>query len=186
MMTIFSHLSRRLFAVGCVALFGLGAGIGTAVAAEPDFRFPSIDGGEIDLGAWHGSPILVVNTASLCGYVGQFDDLQALQDRYGAAGLKVLAVPSDDFAQELADAGAVKSFCDANFDLTLPMTDIQHVKGPEAHPFYLWVADQTGFVPGWNFNKVLLDADGQVVDTWGAGTSPLSAVMIGRIEALLP
>jgi glutathione peroxidase len=155
-------------------------------AANPDFQFPSIDGGEIDLADWRGGPVLVVNTASLCGYAGQFDDLQILQDRYEMAGLKVLAVPSNDFDQELADAQAVKAFCAANFDLTLPMTDIQHVKGALAHPFYVWLEQSRGFVPGWNFNKVLLDANGSVVNVWGATTAPLSSVMTEQIEALLP
>lgn len=175
---------RRLALTLFVAAVTLAQG---AHAAEPPaFQFPSIDGGDIALSDWRGAPVLVVNTASLCGYVGQLDDLQTLQDRYGAAGLKVLAVPSDDFAQELATAGEVKSFCETNFDLTLPMTDIQHVKGAEAHPFYQWVAGETGFVPAWNFNKVLLDGNGQVVETWGAGMSPLAGVLTRRIEALLP
>jgi glutathione peroxidase len=178
--------AQRSFATGTILLAVVLLTASPTVATEQGFVFPSIDGGQIDLADWRGKPVLVVNTASLCGYVGQFDDLQALQDRYGPAGLKVLAVPSDDFAQELADAGEVKSFCDANFDLTLPMTDIQHVKGAQAHPFYVWVADQTGFVPRWNFNKVLLDGEGRVVDTWGAGTSPQSPEMTNRIEALLP
>jgi glutathione peroxidase len=185
MPTPLSHM-QRAFAGGTVLLSAFLFAASPSVATEQGFSFPSIDGGQIDLADWRGKPVLVVNTASLCGYVGQFDDLQALQDRYGPAGLKVLAVPSDDFAQELADADEVKSFCAANFDLTLPMTDIQHVKGAQAHPFYVWVADQTGFVPRWNFNKVLLDGDGRVVDTGGAGTSPQSPEMTNRIEALLP
>jgi glutathione peroxidase len=171
---------------GIIAVLIVLFGAFGAKAVEPAFRFASIDGGEIDLAKWRGSPILVVNTASLCAYAGQYDALQTLQDRYGAAGLKVLAVPSDDFKQELDDAKAVKSFCAANFDLTLPMTDITHVKGHEAHPFYAWLATQYGFVPAWNFNKVLLGPDGAVVATWGAPTEPLSPKVTERIEALLP
>lgn len=159
---------------------------GPLAAAEPAFRFASIDGGEIDLADWRGGPVLVVNTASLCGYSGQYDDLQTLQDTYGPRGLHVLAVPSDDFAQELDNAAEVKSYCDANFDLSLPMTDITPVLGQAAHPFYRWMADMHDFQPRWNFNKVLLAADGSVEDTWGASTSPLSRRMTDRIEALLP
>lgn len=110
-----------------------------AVAASPlfaGFSFPSIDGGTIDLDDYAGKPVLVVNTASLCGFAGQFDDLQDLHDTYAARGLVVLAVPSDDFRQELASAAEVKEYCAANFDLTIPMTDITHVTGAEAHPFY--------------------------------------------------
>ncbi len=178
---------RRVLQSGrhLVALLAVLLTAAAAQAAEPAFRFPSIDGGEINLADWRGSPVLVVNTASLCGFAGQFDTLQTLQDRYGPEGLHVLAVPSDDFNQELADAGAVKEFCAMNFDLTLPMTDITRVRGEGAHPFYVWLAETSGFVPRWNFNKVLLGPDGQVVATWGASADPLSPGITEQIEALL-
>lgn len=154
-------------------------------AALAGFSFPSIDGGTIDLDAFKGRPVLVVNTASLCGFAPQFDDLQALHDEYAKRGLVVLAVPSDDFRQELASAEEVKSFCATNFDLTIPMTDITHVTGDQAHPFYQWLAETEGFTPGWNFNKVLLDGDGQVVETWGSVMRPTAEPVVSRIEALL-
>ena len=164
-----------------VATFGLAF----AAAAADGFRFASIDGGEIDLVDWRGKPVLVVNTASLCGYAGQFDALQDLQDRYGDAAL-ILAVPSGDFDQELASEKEVKDYCTLTFDITLPMTEITHVRGPEAHPFYDWVKAETGFVPRWNFNKVLIAPDGTIAGTWGAGVKPESAAIAGRIEAMLP
>jgi glutathione peroxidase len=111
--------------------------------------------------------------------------LQALYDTYRDRGLVVLAVPSDDFNQELSDARAVKEFCAVNFGLTLPMTDITHVKGAEAHPFYARVKSETGFQPAWNFNKVLLDGSGQVVGTWGSSVTPQSAKITDAVEALL-
>lgn len=154
--------------------------------AAAGFTFTSIDGGQIALDDWRGGPVLVVNTASLCGFAGQFDDLQALHDELGPRGLHVLAVPSDDFKQELASEDEVKRYCAANFDLTLPMTEITVVTGPAAHPFYRWLAETRGFEPGWNFNKVLLGPDGTVVDTWGSGPKPLGKAIRGRIEALLP
>ncbi len=165
-----------------VGIFLAGAfGTGAAMA----FTFDSIDGGKLDTDAWLGRPVLVVNTASLCGFTPQYDDLQALHDRYSAKGLVVLAVPSNDFNQELATGAEVKDFCDANFDLTLPMTEISHVKGPEAHPFYKWVKSTNGFVPGWNFNKILLGPDGQVLGTWGSPTKPGSQAIVGLIEPYL-
>lgn len=148
------------------------------------FRFQSIDGGTIALDDWKGKPVLVVNTASLCGYAGQYDDLQAMHEAYGSA-LLVLAVPSDDFSQELDDEQAVKEYCAVNFDLTLPMTVITPVRGSGAHPFYKWVAAETGWSPGWNFNKVLIGPDGQIAGTWGAGASPRSAQIEGKITAML-
>ena len=150
------------------------------------FTFPSIDGGKIDLDAFKGRPVLVVNTASLCGFAPQFDDLQSLHDSYADRGLVVLAVPSDDFRQELASGAEVKEYCAVNFDLTIPMTDITPVLGDGAHPFYKWLADTEDFTPGWNFNKVLLDGEGTVVATWGSVMRPTAQPVISRIEALLP
>ena len=150
------------------------------------FSFTSIDGDTIDLDDWAGKPVLIVNTASLCGFSGQFDDLQALHETYGPRGLLVLAVPSDDFNQELGSDAEVAKYCATNFDLTLPMTTITPVRGAKAHPFYLWMKAQKGFEPRWNFNKVLLGPDGQVIDTWGSMPKPTGAVIRGAIEAQLP
>jgi glutathione peroxidase len=171
---------RQIAVAALVAAFSL-----FPAAAIAGFSFTSIDGGQIDLDDWRGHPVLVVNTASLCGFTGQYDDLQTLQDTYGAQGLKVLAVPSNDFAQELGDEAAVKEFCEVNFDLTIAMTEITAVTGAKAHPFYAWVKDSSGFEPGWNFNKVLIGGDGAVVATWGSGPKPTSAAITKKIEALL-
>lgn len=171
------------FLTSLMTAFGLVFAASMALAAE-GFRFASIDGGEIDLADWRGKPVLVVNTASLCGYAGQFNDLQALHEQFGDRTL-ILAVPSNDFEQELADEAAVKEYCAMTFDLTLPMTEITHVKGAEAHPFYALVRAQTGFVPRWNFNKVLIAPDGSIAATFGAGVKPESAAIAGRIEAML-
>lgn len=149
------------------------------------FTFTSIDGGTINLDQYRGHPVLVVNTASMCAYTPQYDDLQALYDTYSAKGLTVLAVPSDDFAQELATGEQVKEFCSVNFNLTLPMTDITHVKGGDAHPFYQWLAKDTGFVPQWNFNKVLIGPEGEILGTWGSSVKPASGAIVSQIEAHL-
>ncbi|MEM8957374.1 MAG: glutathione peroxidase [Pseudomonadota bacterium] len=154
-------------------------------SAARDFTFASIDGGEISLAAFRGQPVLVTNTASMCGFTPQYDGLQSLHERYGPRGLVVLAVPSADFNQEYADAAQVKEFCEVNFSLTLPMTDITRVKGRDAHPFYQWVRSETGFVPRWNFNKVLLDGEGAVVATFGSTDRPTSPKVTSQIDALL-
>lgn len=168
------------------AVIGLLAGAHPqGLAAGQEFSFASIDGGELSLSDWRGQPVLVVNTASRCGFTPQYDDLQALHDRFGAQGLVVLAVPSDDFQQELASAQEVKEFCAVNFDLTLPMTDITHVKGDAAHPFFRWLAAEHGFTPGWNFNKVLIGPEGEVVGTWGSTVKPTSSAIVSKIEPLL-
>ncbi len=155
-----------------------------ALSAGP-FTFPSIDGGSLSTADWAGQPVLVANTASLCGFTPQYDDLQDLWERYRNAGLVVLAVPSDDFRQELGDEAQVKEFCEVNFGLDFPMTEITHVRGAQAHAFYKWLAEAHGFTPSWNFNKVLLDGEGQVVATWGSGTRPTSREITGAVERLL-
>ena len=172
-------------------LVGYGMAVASLVAtgvplqAAESFTFASIDGGEIDLADFAGKPVLVVNTASLCGFADQFDGLQTLHERFGPQGVLVLAVPSDDFNQELADEAAVKEYCAVTFDLTLPMTEITPVRGGSAHPFYAWVRAETGFAPRWNFNKVLLAPDGTIDATFGSGVEPESDQIAGRIEALL-
>lgn len=155
------------------------------VAAPLSHAFPSIDGGMLDLSQWEGQPVLVVNTASRCGFTGQYEGLQALYDRYRDRGLVVLAVPSDDFRQELGSAEEVKEFCELTYGIDFPMTDISRVKGPDAHPFYREVRDATGFEPGWNFHKVLIGRDGQVVGTWGSGTRPMSRPITQAVEGQL-
>ena len=159
---------------------------GPLAAATDAATFKSIDGGTLSLDAWKGQPVLVVNTASMCGYTPQFTALQELYDLYRDRGLVVLAVPSDDFNQELGSADAVKDFCELQYGIDLPMTDITHVRGDGAHPFYKDVLAQSGFVPGWNFNKVLIDGRGRVVGTWGSPVQPMSDAIVAPIEALLP
>ena len=155
-----------------------------ALADQPAFTFPSIDGGSYSTADWRGKPVLVVNTASQCGFTPQYDNLQALSDRYAGRAV-VLAVPSDDFAQELASEAEVKEFCALNFDLTLPMTTIQHVAKGDLHPFYDWLSKAHGFTPGWNFNKVLLDADGAFVQGWGSAVKPDAKPITTAIDAVL-
>jgi glutathione peroxidase len=156
-----------------------------ALAAGVGGRFASIDGGEIALEDWRGKPVLVVNTASRCAFTRQYDGLQALYDSYRDRGLVVLAVPSQDFRQELATSEQVAEFCALNFDLDLPMTEITSVRGGDAHPFFKEVKAATGFEPSWNFNKILIDPAGEVAGTWGSMTRPESREITDRIESYL-
>ena len=156
-----------------------------ALAREVGGTFASIDGGTLSLEDWRGGPVLVVNTASQCAFTRQYRGLQDLYDRYRDRGLVVLAVPSDDFRQELDSNAAVKEFCELQYGIDMPMTGITRVKGTGAHPFYRTLAAETGFAPGWNFNKVLLGPDGSVVATFGSNVKPLSQAITGKVEALL-
>lgn len=171
-------------AAGAMCLLSQGA---RAEAVMPrGLRFPSIDGGELSLDKWAGRPILVVNTASRCGFTGQYDGLQALYDRYREQGLIVLAVPSDDFRQELSSAEAVKEFCEINFGLDLPMTDITHVRGRKAHPLFAWLREAHGYRPKWNFHKALISGEGRFIAGWASQVQPTAPAIVTAIEAVLP
>lgn len=167
----------------CTALALLPAS--PALSADaPSFRFASIDGGDIELADWRGKPVLVVNTASMCAFTPQYDALQALHERLGDKAL-VLAVPSDDFGgQELGSEAEVKEFCEANFGLTLPMTEITRVRGRDAHPFYRWAADQ-GVAPRWNFHKILLDGRGGIAGDFPSSVRPDDPALMAAIQAAM-
>ncbi len=171
---------KRLTAVLLSMALASAAGAGAR-----DHTFANIDGGTLEMSDWAGQPVLVVNTASQCGFTGQYAGLQELYDTYRDDGLVVFAVPSDDFNQELGSAEEVKEFCEMNYGLDMPMADITRVKGNKAHPFYKEVRAETGFTPRWNFNKVLIGPDGHVVETWGSRTKPMSSEITGAVEALL-
>lgn len=172
---------------------GHGAGVDTSgsdasagTEQTPSFHFASIDGGTLDTADWRGHPVLVVNTASLCAFTPQLEGLQALHEAYAGRGLVVLAVPSDDFNQELATGAEVAEFCELTFGLTLPMADITSVRGAGAHPFYRWLAESHGIRPVWNFSKVLIGPDGLPVQNWAPTVAPGSAAIRRAIEAALP
>lgn len=162
-----------------------------AAAAAPvtahDFTFESIEGGDLPLSDFAGSTVLLVNTASLCGFTPQYEGLQALYDKYRDRGLVVLGVPSDDFGgQEYDSAAEIKQFCEINYGITFPMTDKVRVKGEDAHPYYQWVAAQGRMkLPRWNFYKHVIDADGNLVDWFASTTSPDSSKVIEAIEKQL-
>ena len=153
-----------------------------------DFVFPALDGGEIALADYRGRALLLVNTASECGYTPQYADLQKLWSDYRERGLTVLAVPSNDFGQqEPGDAAQIKSFCDTTYQIDFPMTAKQQVIGGEAHPFYRWIAEEIGEVaaPRWNFHKYLIAPDGSLAGLWPSDVGPLDPEITGAIEDAL-
>mgnify|MGYP001181785408 FL=1 len=173
----------------CVIILGASLGMNVftniAVAEMPYVEFPSIDGGILETAEWRGKPYLVVNTASRCGFTGQYSAMQELYNKYRDKGFRLLAVPSDDFNQELNTDAEVKDFCELNYDLDMPMTSRLSIRGSKAHPFYRAVKSQSGFVPLWNFSKVLIGADGKLLGTWGPLTKPMSPKITKLIEAAL-
>jgi glutathione peroxidase len=192
MITSYRRMMRKLtyrFLL-LLALFMLKGGIMPAAAASTahDFSFTSIDGGDLSLKTYRGKVVLLVNTASMCGFTGQYEGLQSLWTEYKDKGLVVLGVPSDDFGgQELDDAAQVKEFCTLNYGIDFPMADIVRVKGPNAHPYYKWVADAHGglAVPRWNFHKHVIDGNGDLVDWFASTTGPKSGRLRKAIETAL-
>lgn len=175
-------------AIGAAALFMATKPIFEAAADAPntahDFAFTGIDGADLPLADFKGRPVLVVNTASRCGFTPQYDGLQALWSRYRDQGLVVIGAPSNDFNQELESEAAVKEFCAVNFALDFPMTEILQVKGPGAHPFYAWAAREVG-APRWNFFKYLIDAEGRILDLYPSHIGPDHPKLIAAIDAQL-
>lgn len=149
------------------------------------FTFTALDGSRIDLADWRGQPVLVVNTASLCGFTRQYNDMQAVYERYGPQGLVVLAVPSDDFRQELSSNEEVAEFCRVQTGLTFPITQITPVRGGDAHPFFQWLSETHGHVPTWNFNKALIGPEGDLLGFWGSNTRPTARAITGPIRSAL-
>jgi glutathione peroxidase len=150
-----------------------------------DFSFPSIDRGMLNLASFKGRVLLVVNTASFCGYTYQYEGLEKLHQAKSAAGLTVIGVPSQDFNQESAENGDVKTFCDTHFGIDFPLAAISHVRGVKASPFYAWVNTQKGWAPSWNFNKVLIGRDGGILGTYGSGDEPGGSTITTAIDAAL-
>jgi len=168
----------------------LAAAMGVGMAADKealawDFGFPSIDEGRLDFAAYKGRVLLVTNTASFCGYTYQYEGLEKLHKTAAPRGLTVIGVPSQDFNQESADNGTVKTFGEATFGVEFPMAGITHVRGAQAAPFYTWVREQRHWEPAWNFNKVLIGRDGRIVGTFGSGDEPQGAKLSAAIEAAL-
>jgi glutathione peroxidase len=136
--------------------------------------------------AYQGKVILVVNTASKCGFTGQYEGLEALYAKYRDRGLVVLGFPSNDFAnQEPGTEEQIKEFCRLTYSVQFPMFEKIHVKKGSADPFFQYLAEQTGVYPKWNFYKYLIDRDGNVVDYFASITSPQSKKMVQAIERLL-
>lgn len=161
------------------------------MSAEEDayrFEFVALDGGTLPLGAWRGQPVLVVNTASYCGYTPQYAELEALWRQYRARGLVVLGVPSNDFGrQEPGTASEIAAFCQTRYGVDFPLAQKSRVTGPDAHPFYRWIAESLGEagVPRWNFHKYLIGPDGALAGAWPAQVAPCDPRIIAEIEPLL-
>ncbi len=152
-----------------------------------DFSIESISGGEITLADYKNKVVLLVNTASQCGFTPQYAGLQKIYDRYKNDGFVVLGVPSDDFNQELSSDDDVKKFCEIRYGVNFPLTSIQKIKGESAHPLYKWISGNTSVIgqPRWNFHKYLIGKDGKIVNWFSSMTSPTSEGLLKQVEEAL-
>lgn len=185
-------MDRRTFMTATsvlAATLGLGGRVKASTAGSAhDFSFDLTNGERLELSDLRGKAVLVVNTASKCGFTKQYGPLQALHQRFQDHGLVVIGVPSSDFgSQELTTDAEISQFVSQSFSVTFPITTKTKVKDPGAHPFYQWAGQQVGFLgrPKWNFHKYLIDGDGQMVNWFSTMTSPDAPSLHSAIEAVL-
>ncbi|MBL8952275.1 MAG: glutathione peroxidase [Myxococcaceae bacterium] len=153
-----------------------------------DFNVKSIDGKDVPLSSYKGKALLIVNTASECGYTPQYEGLQKLYDAYKAKGFEVLACPSNDFGgQEPGSNADVKKFCTLKYKTTFPLFSKVAVKGDAAEPLYKFLqgAPKNGGPVKWNFHKFLVDAKGDLVGSYPSNVEPESAELKKAVEAAL-
>ena len=152
-----------------------------------DFKIDGISGKVLDLDQYKNKVVLLVNTASYCGFTKQYADLQKLWDQYNSKGLIIIGVPSNSFNQEKKSEEDVKSFCEVNFSINFPLTSITDVKGDNAHEIFKWAEKNHGksAVPKWNFHKILINKQGKIEETFSSFTNPTSNKLIKKIENIL-
>ena len=152
-----------------------------------DLKIEGISGETINFRDFKNKVVLVVNTASYCGFTKQYEDLQNLWVKYNKKGLIVLGVPSNSFNQEKKKNSEVKEFCEVNFNITFPLTVITEVKGKNAHELFKWAKANHGnsAVPKWNFHKILINKEGKIEETFSSFTKPLSNKIVNKINSIL-
>ena len=180
---------RKIIIIGItiVMLFFKNSAIANYDKIFYDFNIESISGEIIKLEEYKNKVVLVVNTASYCGFTKQYKDMQELWDKYKSKGLVVIGVPSNSFNQEKKDDNKVKEFCEVNFNINFPISTITEVKGDNAHEIFKWAKKNYGksAVPKWNFHKILINKKGKVEETFSSFTKPTSKNIIKKIEEIL-
>ena len=152
-----------------------------------DFKIKSISGEMINFDKYKNKVVLVVNTASYCGFTKQYEELQELWEKYKSKGLIVLGVPSNSFNQEKENDTEIKKFCEVNFNINFPLSTMVDVKGDKAHDLYKWARDNHGksAIPKWNFYKILINKEGKIEDTFSSFTTPMSNKLTQKIKEIL-
>jgi len=168
-----------------VALSAVGSASAAACPALLDHRVRSFDGREVNLCDYADRAVLVVNTASRCGFTPQFSKLQSMFEQYKDKGFIVLGFPSNDFRQELATSKEAGEFCLANYGVKFPMMELSSVKGDGANALFKGLAKATGEEPGWNFHKYLIAPGARAVYSFSTRTEPDSNAIVGKLKPML-
>ena len=152
-----------------------------------DFQIQSITGETINFKDYENKGVLIVNTASFCGFTKQYDDLQLLWEKYKLNDFIILGIPSNSFNQERSNDNEVKEFCEVNFSITFPMSTITDVKGKNAHDIFKWAEKNYGnsAIPKWNFHKILINKEGKIQATYNSFTKPTSKKITSEIDKIL-
>jgi glutathione peroxidase len=150
-----------------------------------NFSIQDIDGNQIKLDKFKGKPVLLVNTASRCGFTKQYANLSNLHREYLDKNLVIIGTPSNSFHQELSNEEEVKEFCLINYDTKFIISEIVDVNGEDAHPLYSWMTTEYNETPKWNFYKYLFDGDGNLVESWTSMTKPDSSKITNLIDKLI-
>ena len=188
------RLSPRLASLAVLiatslAMTSISSGSEKTLRSIYDFRVRTMGDSEQSLADYRGKALLIVNTASRCGFTPQYQSLEALYEKYRARGFEVLAFPANNFMnQEPGSNQEIQNFCSANYHTTFPLFAKLSVKGRNIAPLYAYLTRDSGF-PGdipWNFSKFLVAPDGRVIARWGPTTDPLSADVTQKLEAVLP
>ena len=176
----------RYLLATCLLLITLPALACEAELLDYDFR-PLASKEQVNLcEAYEGKVLLVVNTASKCGNTPQYDGLEAMYEKYGSDGLVVLGFPSNDFmGQEPGTEEQIEEFCRLTYGVQFPMFEKTTVKGNDAHPFYVDLADAAGTAPKWNFHKYLIGRDGKLISAFSPRTQPDDEKLVSAIESAL-
>ena len=180
-------MRRLIFLISIIMFFFKNSATANYEKIFYDFSIESITGETINFKDYKNKAVLVVNTASYCGFTKQYNELQELWDLYKTKGLIILGIPSNSFNQEKKSNTEVKEFCEVNFNINFPLTEITDVKGDNAHEIYKWAKENYGksAVPKWNFYKILVNREGKIEDTYASLTKPTSNKIIKKIESLL-
>ncbi len=182
-------LQNTAFLLGLFFLITAGGTVNAGESQLYSFKMKTIDGAEKSLSDYEGKALLIVNTASKCGFTKQYAPLEELYKKYHSRGFEILGFPSNDFlGQEPGTDEEIKKFCSLKYNVTFPMFSKITVKGKGIHPLYEYLTTKAGADGdiSWNFNKFLVSPDGKVVARYGSKTEPFSEDLVSQLESILP